>query len=286
MFSSHQLNSCMLEIKDLTGMRISDFCELIDLNTTEFLNFRNGSIEASLSGIERFSKHVNIPINSIIAGDFDRKTIVGQSHGNEVDIPDRYLEPGQQLGLKTSIRNCIQYLSQIHGFEFTRRILSQLQVPYAYFFSNGEFVSPCLQLDILSEMRRRGFTSNALYGMGLYSGASRFKDLKRLNQGHIDKSDFAGHLEQYIISVLSQFDHIFRYELFDADTQGVVIGIKPRGQSKYLFSEQHRTCNFPCHFKKGLFVALLKSTGIRDIHIQEPNCFHRGDSHCLYNIEF
>lgn len=135
MFSSHQLNSCMLEIKDLTGMRISDFCELIDLNTTEFLNFRNGSIEASLSGIERFSKHVNIPINSIIAGDFDRKTIVGQSHGNEVDIPDRYLEPGQQLGLKTSIRNCIQYLSQIHGFEFTRRILSQLQVPYAYFFS-------------------------------------------------------------------------------------------------------------------------------------------------------
>ncbi|MGK5090369.1 hypothetical protein WDW86_22720 [Bdellovibrionota bacterium FG-2] len=278
----YQLRLTLGRVRDALGCSKDQFRELLQLSSSEFEQIDQGHKSFDVRTLQLFCDQLGISISGLFSGKLDLLALARQNAGNLLFLPERYLPPEHQLGRARSILGILKYVESLHGFPYSRNLLSRLQVSRACLLDHEAFISPLVGVDLLNLLCQEGFDAGHLSEMGkmMYHVSSGTAISKILGRA-ASPSELYRTLHE---EIPGHFDHAFHYRLTKLTLDSCTTTAIPTEETQELFRSNLFGTKSMCRFKQGVLSAFLGYLNSSFAAVTESECMYEGGAKCVYHL--
>ncbi len=279
-----QLRLTLGRIRDAIGCSKDQFREYLQLSFNEFDEIDQGRKSFDVQSLQSICNQTGLSLSSLFSGKIDYLALAKQHSGDRYFLPERYLPPEHQLGRARSILGILKYVESLHGFPYSRNLLSRLQISRACLLDHEAFISPLVGVDLLNLLCQEGFDAGHLSEMGrmMYHVSNNTPISKILGRASSPSELYRTLHEE----IPGHFDQAFHYRLTKLTSDSCTTTAVPTEETQELFRSNRFGTKSMCRFKQGVLSAFLGYLTNRFATVVESECMYEGGAKCVYHLSW
>lgn len=274
------------KIKHTLGWSDKDLADSLELTETRYRSLQQKGVIPSVHSIGSLSKRVGLSFDAIMLGQIDYKILKDRANGHLMSLPERF-EVGAASAFskrRTSI-NLLLFIENVYGWEVKKSILDHFQITDAAFQNPEENISFQFPTDLSEFMVRRGYPKSIFKRMGAYS--SIVNRNTPLGQKISSFSTAIALHEGMFGDVIGKFyEKNCVYKIIKLDERECWVEATPSEELKEALKTNLPGNPHVCMIRGGSFASMTQYLGSSLSEVHESECIHRGDSRCLYKIQY
>jgi len=271
------------KIQRVLGVRDGELAEMLCLSIKDFTRLRHEQRELSTSKIFSLADILHVSVENIWKDEIDYRALVESFHGNQAHIPERYDHAA--FSKRRTAVTLVGFSEAAWGTTFANLTLRHFQIHPAALFRPDKMINIHFLTDFCAYLKRQGVAQNRFYEMGRFSVASNRGSA--LDQAIQKEKNARGVYERVFEELVNvYYDKNWNYGIRQLSNDHAVASIEPRQEVLAALGAGNMGSHLLCLFKAGVTASLLGYKGLTDAKVTHPKCRHKGDSECLYDIDF
>ena len=268
--------------------------DIVRLTSTEYEKIRDGVKELPATTLAHVADGFHLNISSLVSGKIDYRAVSEQFRGNSSYVPERYMVGA--FSKRLTVRNILNYLQETSGWRFADDVRRHIQIHPAALHDVDMPININAMLDIYRYLRtERNFKDRSFRAIGEHSAVTMLRRLQVENE-----TPFAQTVQRILsqAKTMDQFWEIIVLELPTLFEKNCTYRILKLSKSKCLLvsvasAEAVEALKVKrvgslegCLVRAGICSTFPSYLGLRPSTVIETRCVHRGDSACIFEIDY
>lgn len=259
------------------------FSSLLNLRLDEYRQLHSTHTPPSLQAIERLADQIDLCPEAILSGNINYAILSSRFSGCPTILPEKYT-----FASYSKRRTSIHLLDSIEtrfGWKMRSDILKELQVNEAIFLDPDGFISIQFLVDLCSAIQSRLPQKDILFEMGKTSVNSNYHSklgeiyLRLAGPKQIYENTFPELAKLY-------YDLNTHYKILKLSDTHCTLKTTPNPLLLELLKSKTIGSLGTCEQKRGVIACYPAYQHLPHAKVIETQCMHRGDLHCIFDIDF
>lgn len=258
----------------------TEWCDLLGVFWQDYQKLKFGEYQIDDKAIDGLASYFQIPASSIIEGQIDFSALALKRERPQDTLPEKYQKAA--FSRRRSVVTSVDFLESRFGWRLRADALNKLELPESVVQNPYGAISVQCIVDLCTYLKRRGFTTNDFFAMGVYSyEACKDTLLGRVFSELRNPTEI---YEVFITEAMKLFESNCRYTIHRLSPGYVFIEVTSDRDVAAKLKVRHIGSKELCEFKAGLAASIPLFHGLPAAKVREVKCVHRGDSTCLFEI--
>ena len=254
---------------------------LLSLHQTAICRIEQGFQSLMIEQLYAISQFFEVKIDALIEGDLDYWKIA-QKFNNLPPIPQRYCEfPFSKV---REVLPSLKFLDKYKGEEEVSQMMSELNLPKAFFLNPDLALGVHCHLDILRYLIQNGeLNRDTLSSLVDEARCDRVQGF--LHPVYETQVNALGLIQTWVLNSHHYGSH-FDYGVEELHKNSMVLSVTPQDHMKSVNYRDETLQDTLCLYQKTYLSHLAKYANSKPIEIQEKECHFHGAKQCVYELNF